>query len=222
MSHMTQPPLDPATPPDADHGPHLERCVQLAQEALEAGDHPFGSVLVSGEGRALAEARNRERSLADPTAHPDSSSPTGPATTSVARNVRARPSTPPASTARCARQPTAGSGRPDRLLGLAGAANGAAGSGASPRLAAGHPRSRCRAPSCTRVTGPGQPVRRSDAAAPPGSGYQVLLPEPQLLGSAVVHDRRILSQRNFSMVVEGHARARPQQPLSWQALMTDP
>lgn len=56
---------------DPDHEPHLERCIGLAQEALEAGDDPFGSVLVSGEGRVLAEARNRERSLADPTAHPE-------------------------------------------------------------------------------------------------------------------------------------------------------
>lgn len=55
----------------ADHSPFLDRCVQLAREALDAGDDPFGSVLVSGGGSVLAEARNRERSLADPTAHPE-------------------------------------------------------------------------------------------------------------------------------------------------------
>ena len=54
-----------------DHGAHLERCIQLAREALDAGDDPFGSVLVSSEGSVLAEARNRERSLADPNAHPE-------------------------------------------------------------------------------------------------------------------------------------------------------
>jgi tRNA(Arg) A34 adenosine deaminase TadA len=38
---------------------HLRRCVQLAEEALAAGDEPFGSVLASGDGTPLAEDRNR-------------------------------------------------------------------------------------------------------------------------------------------------------------------
>lgn len=38
---------------------HLRRCVQLAAEALEAGDEPFGSVLVAADGAVLAEDRNR-------------------------------------------------------------------------------------------------------------------------------------------------------------------
>jgi len=38
---------------------HLRRCVELAQEALEAGDEPFGSVLVAEDGTALQEDRNR-------------------------------------------------------------------------------------------------------------------------------------------------------------------
>ncbi|MFF3322460.1 nucleoside deaminase [Streptomyces sp. NPDC002889] len=50
---------------------HLTRCVELAAEAVDAGDEPFGSVLVSGDGTVLAEDRNRERSLADPTRHPE-------------------------------------------------------------------------------------------------------------------------------------------------------
>jgi tRNA(Arg) A34 adenosine deaminase TadA len=54
-----------------DHGTHLERCVELAREALDAGDDPFGSVLVDGAGIVLAEARNLEKSQADPTAHPE-------------------------------------------------------------------------------------------------------------------------------------------------------
>ncbi|MCA2219098.1 nucleoside deaminase [Jidongwangia harbinensis] len=50
---------------------HLRRCVALAAEAVEAGDDPFGSVLVDAGGAVLAEARNREISSADPTAHPE-------------------------------------------------------------------------------------------------------------------------------------------------------
>jgi tRNA(Arg) A34 adenosine deaminase TadA len=50
---------------------HLERCIRLATEALDAGDEPFGSVLVSGDGRVLAEDRNRIVATGDPTAHPE-------------------------------------------------------------------------------------------------------------------------------------------------------
>jgi tRNA(Arg) A34 adenosine deaminase TadA len=50
---------------------HLQRCVDLAAEAVEAGDEPFGSVLVAADGTVLAEDRNRETSLADPTRHPE-------------------------------------------------------------------------------------------------------------------------------------------------------
>lgn len=48
---------------------HLRRCVELAQEALDAGDEPFGSVLVVG-GRVLAEDRNRVAG-GDRTRHPE-------------------------------------------------------------------------------------------------------------------------------------------------------
>jgi tRNA(Arg) A34 adenosine deaminase TadA len=50
---------------------HLRRCVALAADALQAGDDPFGSVLVDADGTVLAEARNRETTSADPTAHPE-------------------------------------------------------------------------------------------------------------------------------------------------------
>lgn len=50
---------------------HLRRCVELATEALEAGDEPFGSVLVAAEGRALAEDRNRVTTMGDATRHPE-------------------------------------------------------------------------------------------------------------------------------------------------------
>ena len=49
---------------------HLRRCVELAAEALDAGDEPFGSVLVAGNGTALAEDRNRTAS-GDATRHPE-------------------------------------------------------------------------------------------------------------------------------------------------------
>jgi tRNA(Arg) A34 adenosine deaminase TadA len=49
---------------------HLRRCVELAIEALEAGDEPFGSVLVSGDGIVLAEDRNRT-AAGDQTRHPE-------------------------------------------------------------------------------------------------------------------------------------------------------
>ena len=49
----------------------LRRCIALAAEAVDAGDFPFGSVLVDATGRSRAEDRNRETSLADPTRHPE-------------------------------------------------------------------------------------------------------------------------------------------------------
>lgn len=55
----------------------LQLCVDLAREALEAGDMPFGSVLVSSSGAILQTDRNRivtgERgdNIADATLHPE-------------------------------------------------------------------------------------------------------------------------------------------------------
>jgi tRNA(Arg) A34 adenosine deaminase TadA len=57
--------------PSDDDMRHLRRCVELAQEALDAGEQPFGSVLVSGAGTVLAEDRNREAEYGDPTRHPE-------------------------------------------------------------------------------------------------------------------------------------------------------
>jgi tRNA(Arg) A34 adenosine deaminase TadA len=51
--------------------PHLRRCVELAAEAVAAGDHPFGSVLVAAGGTVLAEDRNREVTAGDATRHPE-------------------------------------------------------------------------------------------------------------------------------------------------------
>ena len=49
---------------------HLRRCVELAAQALEEGDEPFGSVLVAGDGTVLAEDHNRVAS-GDRTRHPE-------------------------------------------------------------------------------------------------------------------------------------------------------
>ena len=49
---------------------HLSRCVDLAREALEDGDEPFGSVLVDAGGHVLFEDRNRVKG-GDQTRHPE-------------------------------------------------------------------------------------------------------------------------------------------------------
>lgn len=49
---------------------YLRRCVELATEALEAGDQPFGSVLVGWDGTVLAEDHNRV-AAGDRTRHPE-------------------------------------------------------------------------------------------------------------------------------------------------------
>ena len=49
---------------------HLRRCIELAEQALEDGDEPFGSVLVGRDGRVLAEDHNHVRS-GDRTRHPE-------------------------------------------------------------------------------------------------------------------------------------------------------
>lgn len=56
--------------PTAQEMQHLNRCLELATEALEAGDHPFGSVLVSADNEVLAEDRNRI-GAGDNTRHPE-------------------------------------------------------------------------------------------------------------------------------------------------------
>lgn len=50
---------------------YLHRCVELAREALEAGDAPFGSVLVNAAGEIIKEDRNRVTTEADVTLHPE-------------------------------------------------------------------------------------------------------------------------------------------------------
>jgi len=49
---------------------YLRRCVELAREAFEAGDQPFGSLLVDGAGTVRFEERNRAGE-GDETRHPE-------------------------------------------------------------------------------------------------------------------------------------------------------
>lgn len=49
---------------------HLRRCVELAREAFDDGDEPFGSVLVDPDGAVLHEDRNRTAD-GDQTRHPE-------------------------------------------------------------------------------------------------------------------------------------------------------
>ncbi|ACQ79708.1 CMP/dCMP deaminase zinc-binding [Beutenbergia cavernae DSM 12333] len=49
---------------------HLRRCVDLAREALDDGDEPFGSLLVDATGAVRFEDRNRVKG-GDQTRHPE-------------------------------------------------------------------------------------------------------------------------------------------------------
>ncbi|WP_415721776.1 nucleoside deaminase [Photobacterium ganghwense] len=49
---------------------YLQRCISLAKEALDAGDEPFGSLLVAEDGTILFEDRNRVAG-GDSTQHPE-------------------------------------------------------------------------------------------------------------------------------------------------------
>jgi tRNA(Arg) A34 adenosine deaminase TadA len=62
-------PEEAAVANDADLR-HLRRCVELASEALEVGDEPFGSVLVAADGAVLFEDHNHVAS-GDHTRHPE-------------------------------------------------------------------------------------------------------------------------------------------------------
>jgi tRNA(Arg) A34 adenosine deaminase TadA len=48
---------------------HLRRAIDLARRARDRGNHPFGAVLVDGDGTVLLEAENTIRSDRDVTAH---------------------------------------------------------------------------------------------------------------------------------------------------------
>jgi len=58
---------DPTLVTDLDLA-RLRRCVELAAEARNRGDHPFGSLLVTADGRTI-EAMNTVVTRSDPTGH---------------------------------------------------------------------------------------------------------------------------------------------------------
>jgi tRNA(Arg) A34 adenosine deaminase TadA len=60
----------PAVAISDDDLAHLGRCVELAREALEGGDEPFGSILVDESGQTRFEDRNRVKG-GDHTRHPE-------------------------------------------------------------------------------------------------------------------------------------------------------
>lgn len=64
------PAYTPAVAISDDDLVHLRRCVELAADALEAGDEPFGSLLVNADGTVLIEDRNRTKD-GDATRHPE-------------------------------------------------------------------------------------------------------------------------------------------------------
>ena len=49
---------------------HLKHCLALAEEALKAGDEPFGSILVNENNEVIATARNRVNEI-NTLAHPE-------------------------------------------------------------------------------------------------------------------------------------------------------
>lgn len=61
-----------SAPVDAVDLAHLQTCLDLAREALEDGDEPFGSILVDADGEVRFADRNRVRvGPADATQHPE-------------------------------------------------------------------------------------------------------------------------------------------------------
>ena len=65
----TPPMTDTTVPDDVDHD-HLRHAFDLAREAADAGDEPFGSILVH-DGDVVAESRNTINTDDDVTAHPE-------------------------------------------------------------------------------------------------------------------------------------------------------
>jgi tRNA(Arg) A34 adenosine deaminase TadA len=58
------------TGPTCEDLTYLRRCLDLAREALDGGDEPFGSLLVDPQGTVLREDRNRTAG-GDQTRHPE-------------------------------------------------------------------------------------------------------------------------------------------------------
>ena len=48
---------------------YLRKAFALAQKSRDSGNHPFGALLVAGDGTILLEAENQSRTQADATGH---------------------------------------------------------------------------------------------------------------------------------------------------------
>lgn len=59
QNNMTQKNTDSDTTFSQTDLKFLKHCLSLAEEALKAGDQPFGSILVNADNEIIAEARNR-------------------------------------------------------------------------------------------------------------------------------------------------------------------
>ena len=62
--------MSSVTQPTENDRQHLQRCVDLAREALQNNDEPFGSILIDAQGEELFADRNRV-SGGDHTKHPE-------------------------------------------------------------------------------------------------------------------------------------------------------
>ncbi len=62
--------MSSVTQPTENDRQHLQRCVDLAREALQNNDEPFGSILIDAQGEELFADRNRV-SGGDHTRHPE-------------------------------------------------------------------------------------------------------------------------------------------------------
>jgi tRNA(Arg) A34 adenosine deaminase TadA len=71
-----------------DHAVHIERCYELADEAVTSGNHPFGALLVV-DGAVVATARNEALTSGDITRHAEMVLLTS-ALPSLSADVRAR------------------------------------------------------------------------------------------------------------------------------------
>lgn len=47
----------------------MKKCLKLAEEAKQAGDNPFGAVILGKEGELIAKGKNRENTEFDVTLH---------------------------------------------------------------------------------------------------------------------------------------------------------
>src|SRR5204863_1932347 len=59
----------PSPPMSSGFRQHLRRAIELAQQARDHGNHPFGALLVDPRGNVVLEAENTVRTDKDVTAH---------------------------------------------------------------------------------------------------------------------------------------------------------